>query len=153
MSSTPWMSLLWFGLVLALIPGALWLLKRSGLAPAGLRGPGSGLRLTGSLAIGPQQRVITVEVGEGAERRWLVLGVTAQQISTLHTLAAPPVIAAAEGGCQPVAAATRPRKPRGFAQVLARALGQQKDLSRASPRSDVVARGPRTRPAGDGREA
>ena len=31
--------------------------------------------------------VVTVEVGQGEDRRWLVLGVTPQGISTLHTMA------------------------------------------------------------------
>ena len=36
-----------------------------------------------------QQRVVTVEVGEGAQTVRLVLGVTAQSIQCLHVLQAP----------------------------------------------------------------
>ena len=43
-------------------------------------------KLVSSLALGPQQRVVTVDVGDGAERVRLVLGVTAQQIVCLHRL-------------------------------------------------------------------
>ena len=38
------------------------------------------------VAVGPQQRVVTVEVGPPDARIWLVLGVTAQSICTLHTM-------------------------------------------------------------------
>ena len=40
-----------------------------------------------SLPLAPNQRLVTVEVGRGESRRWLVLGVTGQQISTLHEMA------------------------------------------------------------------
>jgi flagellar protein FliO/FliZ len=82
MSLTP---LLWFLAILAMIPLALWLLKRSpmGMAAAGAAAP---MRTVGSLSIAPNQRVVTVEVGTGEERRWLVLGVTPQSISTLYTM-------------------------------------------------------------------
>jgi flagellar protein FliO/FliZ len=82
-------SLLWFIAILALIPLALWLFKRS---PAGARfGGGAGLgamRTVASLALSPSQRVVTIEVGQGEDRRWLVLGVTSASINTLHSMAA-----------------------------------------------------------------
>lgn len=84
-----WTSFAWFALVLALIPAGLWLLKRSGWQPGGglaLPGRRSGLKLVESLAIGPQQRLVTVEIGDGAQRHRLVLGVTAQSITTLREL-------------------------------------------------------------------
>ncbi len=89
MTST-WLSLLWFVLILALIPACLWLLKRTGRV-GGLASSAPGaMRMVQSLSVGAQQRVVTIEVGTGAERRWLVLGVTPQQIRTLHTLDNPP---------------------------------------------------------------
>lgn len=108
MTGASWTGLLWFVVVLALIPLALWLLKRSGMA-GGLRArPQHGLpQVVGTLAVGAQQRVVTVEVGEGASRRWLVLGVTPQQVNMLHTLEQPPVVAPAE-----------PALPVPFAQAL-----------------------------------
>lgn len=38
------------------------------------------------VAVGPQQRVVTVEIAADQEKTRLVLGVTAQQISCLHVL-------------------------------------------------------------------
>lgn len=77
-------SLLWFVAIVAMIPVALWLLKRTPMGGAG----GQGLmRTVAMLPVSNSQRLLTVEVGTGEERRWLVLGVTAQQITTLHTMA------------------------------------------------------------------
>ena len=76
-------SLLSFALVVALIPVALWLLRRT---PLGGAAQGQGLRSVAVLPLSTTQRIVTVEVGRGADRRWLVLGVTAQGITTLHSL-------------------------------------------------------------------
>lgn len=100
--------LLWFGAVVALIPLALWLLKRTPLrAMGGGTGP---LRHVAALPISAQQRVAIVEVGQGADKRWLVLGVSPQAIHTLHTMAPQPD--AAPGAVEPGAAS--------FAQLLSR---------------------------------
>jgi flagellar protein FliO/FliZ len=72
-----------FVLILALIPAALWLLKRT---PLGGAGNGQGLRVVAALPLAPNQRIVTVEVGLGDDRRWLVLGVTPAGINTLHSL-------------------------------------------------------------------
>ncbi|MBK9364402.1 MAG: flagellar biosynthetic protein FliO [Rubrivivax sp.] len=77
-------SLLWLGLVIVAIPATLWFLKRTPLGQAPL--PGTA-RLVAVLPLSTGQRVVTVEVGRGEQRRWLVLGVTAQGISKLHTMA------------------------------------------------------------------
>jgi len=83
-----------FGLVvvLALIPAAAWLLRRSGFAA---RAASSGMRVVGQLALGPRERVVIVEAGE---RRW-VLGVSPAGITRLGTLPAgePPCAAAPTG--------------------------------------------------------
>lgn len=86
MQAASFTSLLWFGAVVALIPLALWLLKRSPIG-AGL-GPGrTGTpRHVATLPLTPHSRLVTVEVGQGDERLWLVLGVTAQGIRALHTM-------------------------------------------------------------------
>ena len=109
--------LLAFVLILALIPAALWLLKRSPLG--GVNGS-SGLRLVGALALSPSQRLVTVEVGTGEDRRWLVLGVSSAGIQTLHSL--PPQ---AEPAAQPASKALA-----GFAQLL-----QRQRAAQAQPQS------------------
>lgn len=83
---TPIASILWFILILALIPGALWLLKRLQL----VKGAQSGsARVVGVLPLSGSQRILTVEVGEGPQRRWLVLGVTPSSINLLHQMEPP----------------------------------------------------------------
>lgn len=63
------------------------------------------------VAVGPQQRVVTVEIATDQEKTRLVLGVTAQQISCLHVL---PAVAAVSAGA-----------PLPFAQVVAVAQAAQ----------------------------
>jgi flagellar protein FliO/FliZ len=104
-------SALWFLAIIGLIPLALWLLKRTPLGGAGSFGaPASaaGLRCVATLSLSPSQRIVTLEVGQGEQRQWLVLGVTAQNITPLHSMA--------PQGDAPVASAPAP----GFAQMLAR---------------------------------
>jgi flagellar protein FliO/FliZ len=101
-------SLLWFIAIIAMIPAALWLLKRSAIG--GGAGAAGTMRTIGALPLSANQRIVTVEVGEGEARRWLVLGVTAQSITTLHTMT-PQADAPAPGV---------PPAPPGFAQLLAK---------------------------------
>ena len=114
-------SLAWFAAVVALIPIALWLLKRTpmgmGMGMGGGRRPGTP-RAVAVLPLSAQQKLVTVEVGQGEERLWLVLGVTPQGIRTLHTMAAQgePV---GDGPTGPPAAA--------FAQLLTRLRGEAPD--------------------------
>ena len=103
-------SLLWFIAIIAMIPCALWLLKRT---PMGGASSGGMMRSIAALPLSQNQRIVTVEVGQGDERRWLVLGVTAQSITTLHTMA-PQGEAAAP--VMPVAPA--------FAQLLGKLRGK-----------------------------
>ena len=73
-----------FVLLLALVPFAVkWIQSRSGSAVAAI---GSGTRVISAVAVGPHQRVVTVEVGPPDARIWLVLGVTQQSIGCLHTI-------------------------------------------------------------------
>ena len=76
--------LLAFVAVIVMIPVALRLLKRTPLGGAAAAGV---MRTVGVLPLSASQRLVTIEVGSGEERRWLVLGVTAQSITTLHTMA------------------------------------------------------------------
>jgi flagellar protein FliO/FliZ len=96
MTSTAVASALWFFAILALIPLALWLLKRTSLGTGGAAGARGMLRSVAVLPLSPSQRIVTLEVGSGEDRRWLVLGVTPQSISTLHSMAPQPVPAAPE---------------------------------------------------------
>ena len=100
-------SLLWFVAIVAMIPLALWLLKRTPMGGASGNGV---MRSVAALPLSASQRIVTVEVGQGDERRWLVLGVTAQSITTLHTMAPQ-----AEAGAGITMAAVPP-----FAQLLAK---------------------------------
>ncbi|HLL12314.1 MAG TPA: flagellar biosynthetic protein FliO [Rubrivivax sp.] len=108
-----WGSLMWFIAVIAMIPVALWLLKRTPLGGASAL-PGAP-RAVAVLPLSPQQKVITVEVGQGDDRQWLVLGVSPQGIRTLHTMAAVGDAAAALPGAPGSGGASAP-----FAQLLSR---------------------------------
>ena len=110
-------SLVWFIAIVALIPIVLWLLKRS---PAGARFGGvnhaGAMRSIAALPLSPSQRIVTVEVGQGEARRWLVLGVTPNSITTLHSMEA-------QGD------APAPSNAPGFANLLA---GLRRDKGSAS---------------------
>ena len=77
--------------VVVLFVGAMaclpWLVKRlQQRHGVGAAVAGTASRVLSTVAVGPQQRVVTVEVGPENARTWLVLGVTAQQVSCLHVL-------------------------------------------------------------------
>jgi flagellar protein FliO/FliZ len=103
-------SLLWFIVIVAMIPVALWLLKRTPMGGAGAQGV---MRSVAVLPLSPSQRVVTVEVGQGDDRRWLVLGITPQNITTLHTMAPQMDLPPADAMPLPPMAAS-------FAQMLAK---------------------------------
>ena len=104
-----------FALILALIPAALWLLKRSPLGKFSAGGAGGPMRVVAALPLAPNQRIVTVEVGSGDERRWLVLGVTPAGIHTLHTLPPQAEPAAATPAALPIFAQLLARQQRGNA--------------------------------------
>lgn len=100
---------------MALLP---WLVRRV-QQRQGVGGPGGvgmASRVLSAVAVGPQQRVVTVEVGPEHARTWLVLGVTAQQVSCLHVLAAAPV-----GGSASAAGAPAAHTSPSFAHAMAAA--------------------------------
>jgi len=99
-------SLLAFVAIVALIPLALWLLKRTPIGGGAAHGV---MRTVAMLPISANQRLLTVEVGSGDDRKWLVLGVTTAGIQTLHTMAP-----------QALPSSSTPANP--FAQLLARHL-------------------------------
>jgi flagellar protein FliO/FliZ len=66
-------------IVLGLVGGAAWLLKRLSALP----GTGAGLiRVIGAAAVGQRERVVLVEVGD----TWLLLGVAPGQVRRLHSM-------------------------------------------------------------------
>ncbi|HEX5806782.1 MAG TPA: flagellar biosynthetic protein FliO [Macromonas sp.] len=90
------------GLLLLLVLlawGVQWAKRRAGLQNGQ---PGTGLRLLAHLNLGPQQRVVVVEVSGPQGPVQLTLGVTPQHVRTLHTQA----LSAQRGASQPPAAAT-----------------------------------------------
>ena len=109
--------LLWFIGVICLIPLLLWMVKRSPMGSSLSNGP---VRQVGVLPLSPSQRLVTVEVGQGEDRLWLVLGVTPNSISTLHTMAPNTAVP----GLLPNGGAT-PQTT--FAQLLQRMQGRGPD--------------------------
>ncbi|MGY1424014.1 flagellar biosynthetic protein FliO [Lysobacter sp. A289] len=94
-------------LVVALILGLAWLARRMpGMGVAGAGNPA--LRVVGSLALGPRDRVVVVEIGQTQ----LLLGVGPGGTRTLHTLDAPLPFAPNSG-------------PSPFAQLLSQHFGKK----------------------------
>ena len=81
-------------MVVVLFVGAVamlpWLIRRLQQRQAkGTGAAGLPSRVLSAIAVGPNQRVVTVEVGPEHARTCLVLGLTAQQITCLHVLPLP----------------------------------------------------------------
>ncbi len=69
--------------LLACLPWAIrWVRARSGTGSREMAGQA---RIVSAVAVGPHQKVVTMEVGPEGGRIWLTLGVTAQTISCLHS--------------------------------------------------------------------
>jgi flagellar protein FliO/FliZ len=111
--------MLGLGLVLAVMAGCAWLLRRFG----GLqRGAGGAIKIIGGSAVGQRERVVLVEVAD----TWLVIGVAPGHVTALHsmpkgeitvnTASAPPTM----GG-----AGTDTRFSAWFRQVMAKRDGEQ----------------------------
>ncbi|MDT8999357.1 flagellar biosynthetic protein FliO [Paucibacter sp. APW11] len=81
--NNPFLPFVWFLAIVAMIPVALWLLKRTPMGSALSQGQ---MRTVAVLPLAPNQKLVTVEVGQGEDKRWLVLGVSGQQINTLHVM-------------------------------------------------------------------
>ncbi|MCE1194360.1 MAG: flagellar biosynthetic protein FliO [Acidovorax sp.] len=123
MTSTLVVVVLFVG-AMALLP---WLVRRMQQRhAAGGTAAVAASKVLSAVAVGPHQRVVTVEVGPEHARTWLVLGVTAQQVSCLHVL---PV----GGGAQPAPAA-RAASP-SFAQEMASAASAASVASAAGTAS------------------
>lgn len=70
------------GLVLLVLAGLVWLLKKS---PLGQSGNAGGLRVVSAVAVGPKERVVLVDVGETR----LVLGVAPGHVVRLLEMERP----------------------------------------------------------------
>jgi len=70
-----------FGLlvVLGLLAGALWFLKRMG---GGRFAPGSVVKIVGGVSVGNRERVMVVEVAD----QWIVIGVAPGRVNTLASM-------------------------------------------------------------------
>jgi flagellar protein FliO/FliZ len=97
-------AILGLALVLALIWGAAWVMRR--LQPHGASGAGT-LKIVATQAVGQRERVVVLEVAE----QWLVVGVAPGSVSALARLP--------KGTVAPITAPANP-----FAHLLARARGQ-----------------------------
>ncbi|PTQ77848.1 flagellar protein FliO/FliZ [Nitrosomonas oligotropha] len=69
-------------LVLAVIVGGTWLLKRFSLIPAAASGV---VKVVAAAGVGQRERVVVVEI----DQTWLVLGVAPGRVNTLHTMTKP----------------------------------------------------------------
>nr|WP_261373712.1 flagellar biosynthetic protein FliO [Yersinia mollaretii] len=99
------------GILLLILCGA-WLVRRLGFAPQARNN--KLLNVKASCQVGQRERVVIVEV----DNTWLVLGVTSQQVTQLHTLPRPPV----DDSASPTPSA----KPADFRQLLNQHLFNKK---------------------------
>jgi flagellar protein FliO/FliZ len=81
-------ALLGLVIVLGLLYGFFWLLRRFSPGQTGAQGV---VKVVGGVMLGPRERLVVVEV----ENTWLLVGVAAGHVSTLHTLARPEGVEAA----------------------------------------------------------
>lgn len=65
--------------VLALMAGTAWVLKRMGVAAAGA---GNVARIVGGVSVGNRERVVVVEVAD----QWIVVGVAPGSVNALSTM-------------------------------------------------------------------
>lgn len=88
-------------LVLGLLIGLAWLLKRYGPKPGGGL---ANLRVVGALNIGGRERIMVVEVGD----QWIVVGAAPGRVNALHTMPRQDVdLGAGTGAAQGSVPATR----------------------------------------------
>ncbi|WP_297482949.1 flagellar biosynthetic protein FliO [Ferrovum sp.] len=73
------------GLVLALMAGVAWALKKFQWSSSSAGKGRQSLRIVSSLAVGQRERVVVVEVQDA----WVVVGVAPGQVRTLHVLPRP----------------------------------------------------------------
>jgi flagellar protein FliO/FliZ len=106
-------------LLLALMVGLAFALKWARRRLPGAVGhSGPPMQVLSTLSLGPQQRVVTVQIGQGEDRVCLVLGVSAGSVNALHQMALPadlvdpasPIVTPASGFAARLAQLTQPLK-------------------------------------------
>jgi flagellar protein FliO/FliZ len=114
-SPVSFLGLVQVALALALVLGAIvlfaWLMRR--FVP-GQAGAGGLLKVIGGVMVGPKERVVVVEVGD----TWLLLGVAANGVTLVHSMAKP--ASAETDSAGPAAPASR-----SFSRLLGQALGSR----------------------------
>ncbi|OIO79299.1 MAG: flagellar biosynthetic protein FliO [Hydrogenophilales bacterium CG03_land_8_20_14_0_80_62_28] len=103
-------ALMGLAVVLGLLYGFFWLLRRFGPGQTGAQGA---VRIVGGVMLGPRERLVVVEVQD----TWLLVGVAAGHVSTLHTLPRPEGLAPA-----PLQSAPQPFSDK-LADLLKRSKG------------------------------
>jgi flagellar protein FliO/FliZ len=89
--------------LLVLMMLVAWMLQRYRRhLPGTARHTGPAMQVMNTLALGPQQRVITLQVGQGESGVCLVLGVAPGGITALHTLPLPAADAGAAADIHPI---------------------------------------------------
>ena len=83
--------------IVGLILLAAWLLRRFNVV--GITAGAAGMKIVAGLSVGPRERILLLEIGE----HWIVVGVTATQMRTLHTLPKGKLPDANGGGSNPAA--------------------------------------------------
>ncbi len=78
-------------LVLAVIVGGAWLLRRYGQLPAAGHGA---LRVLGGVSLGPRERAVLIQLGD----KQLLVGVAPGRVQTLHVFDQPAVTVSPEHG-------------------------------------------------------
>ena len=108
-------------LVVGLLLGGAWVLRRAGLGPLRQH---RHLREVEALRMGPRHKVSLIEI----DGTWLVVGVSAGQITLLHSQAVstPAALPAGDDTGTPTDAPRKPstRAAQTFADLLSRARGQ-----------------------------
>ncbi|QHE88107.1 FliO/MopB family protein [Hydrogenophaga sp. BPS33] len=104
--------------LLAVLVGIAFALKWARRRLPGAAGhSGPPMQLLSQLSLGPQQRVVTMQIGQGEDRVCLVLGVSPGSVNTLHQMKMPadlpesPIATPASGFAARLAQLTQPPKP------------------------------------------
>lgn len=126
-------SLLAFIAVIAMIPVALWLMKRAQVLRPGAAGP---LSIVAGLSMGPRDRIAVIHAGG----RYLVVGITAQQMTLLAQLDQWPGSAPSGAALAAIAGAAPDATPGAPADPHAPSVASSATASPLSPFSRLLRR-------------